>query len=50
MREAWDDGERPIPSNALGMKINEGAMQFLPEDLKTAIERMRLIGSDTQHY
>lgn len=25
-------------------------MQFLPEDLKTAIERMRLIGSDTQHY
>ena len=50
MREAWDDGERPIPSNALGMKISEGAMQFLPEDLKTAIERMRLIGSDTQHY
>ena len=50
MREAWDDGERPIPSNALGMKINEGAMQFLPEDLKTAIECMRLIGSDTQHY
>lgn len=25
-------------------------MQHLPEDLLTAIERMRLIGSDTQRY
>lgn len=25
-------------------------MQYLPPDLRTAIERMRLIGSDTQHF
>lgn len=25
-------------------------MQYLPTDLLTAIERMRLIGSDTQRY
>lgn len=38
------------PPSERHSNAKNSALQFLPSDLKTAIERMRLIGSDTQCY